>query len=66
MNKSKVLTFFGSGNLAAASLNYLCSKYEVSVVITKAKASYHKDPAPVEELAKAKSIPVYLPTILPS
>ena len=59
MNKSKVLTFFGSGSLAAASLNYLCSKYDVGAIITKAKAPHHKDPAPVEELANAKDIPVY-------
>ena len=53
---SKTITFFGSGPVAAASLEYLHTQFGVELVITKHRPAHHKDPAPVEEFAKAHGL----------
>jgi methionyl-tRNA formyltransferase len=53
---SKTLVFFGSGPVAARSLEFLSSHFSVEAVITKPKPSHHKGSAPVEELSKALGI----------
>ncbi len=49
---SKTIVFFGSGPVAAASLESLLNEFTIELVVTKHKPTHHKDPAPVEELAK--------------
>ena len=53
---SKILTFFGSGPVAAASLEHLLVDFDIELVVTKTRPAHHKDPAPVEELAKAHNL----------
>lgn len=48
---SNRLVFLGSGPVAAKSLTFLADRFDISLVITKSKADWHKDPAPVEESA---------------
>lgn len=55
---SKTLVFFGSGPVAAASLANLLAHFDIELVVTKSRPSHHKDPAPVEELAKQHDIPL--------
>jgi len=50
-NTSKTLVFFGSGPVAADSLDFLSKEFTIEAVITKAVPSHHKLPAPVETLA---------------
>lgn len=56
MGLNDSIVFLGSGPVAAASLENLISNFSIEVVITKRRAVHHKDPAPVEELAKAHKI----------
>lgn len=56
---SKTAIFFGSGPVAAQSLNLLLDWLEIEAVITKPKKEHHKDPAPVEELAKRRGLKLY-------
>lgn len=56
-NTSKTILFFGSGPVAAASLESLAGSFSIETVITKAVPPHHKDPAPVEELAKKLGLP---------
>lgn len=50
------LVFFGTGPVAAESLEALAQKFEIKLVITKPKPVYHKYPAPVEEAAQKKNL----------
>lgn len=59
-NKLKSLVFFGSGSVAAKSLKFLLKDFNIEYVITKNRPVHHRDPAPVEELAKQNSIPLAL------
>lgn len=59
MNKLSVV-FFGNGPVAAKSLEKLLDWVVVELVITKTRPAHHKDPAPVEVLAKKKAIEVAL------
>lgn len=52
------LVFFGSGPVAAASLRNLIAHFAVELVVTKSRPAHHKDPAPVEELAKQYGLPM--------
>jgi methionyl-tRNA formyltransferase len=54
---SKTILFFGSGPVAAASLESLADHFEIEMVITKAVPAHHKGVAPVEELAKKRNLP---------
>ena len=55
-NSSKTIVFFGSGPVAAASLDFLSKYFLVEAVITKRVPLHHKGLAPVEELAKKLQI----------
>lgn len=57
-NTSKTIVFFGSGPVAADSLAFIASHFEVETVITKAVPAHHKGVAPVEELAKQLNLPI--------
>jgi methionyl-tRNA formyltransferase len=48
---SKTIVFFGSGPVAASSLQKLLAWADVEMVITKRRPPHHKDPAPVETIA---------------
>lgn len=52
------IVFFGSGPVAAASLEFLSKVFNIEVVITKAVPVHHKDAAPVEQLANKLHLPV--------
>jgi len=53
------VVFFGSGPLAAKSLELLSKDMVVEAVITKAPASHHKGIVPVAEVCKKLELPVY-------
>jgi methionyl-tRNA formyltransferase len=57
-NTSKTISFFGSGPVAAASLESLVDHFKIEIVITKAVPAHHKGVAPVEELAKKRNLPL--------
>ena len=58
-NESKKIVFFGSGPVAAASLEFLVKHFSIEGIITKSVPAHHKGLAPVEELTKKLHIPVY-------
>lgn len=45
------IVFFGSGSVAAASLQNLHKNFDVELIVTKKRPPHHKDPAPVEVFA---------------
>ncbi|MDR1197160.1 MAG: hypothetical protein LBL08_02720 [Candidatus Nomurabacteria bacterium] len=49
--------FFGTGPVAAASLEALAADFEIELVITKARIR-SRDAAPVEDLASEKNLPI--------
>lgn len=53
------IVFFGTGPVAAASLAFLASNYDIEAVVTKPRAHGHKGSVPVEELAVALNLPVH-------
>jgi methionyl-tRNA formyltransferase len=58
---SKTVVFFGSGPVAAKSLSALIDvlgKHYIEYVVTKKRPKHHKDPAPVEEIAKEHNLPL--------
>jgi len=56
------IVFFGTGPVAAASLAFLRSKYNIEAVITKPRATSFKGETPVETLANTNDIPTYFVT----
>lgn len=52
------LVFFGSGPVAASSLEGIMDFFEIELVITKPRPAHHKEPAPVEVLADRNSLPI--------
>lgn len=52
------IVFFGSGPVAAASLDNLYNNYDVEMVITKNRPPHHKDPAPVEVFAQNNGLQI--------
>ena len=54
MNK---IVFFGTGPVAAASLESLLRNFQIEFVITKAR-KHHRDSAPVEDLAVQHNLPL--------
>lgn len=58
MGLTNSIVFFGSGPVAAASLNNLIDNFDIELVVTKRRPVHHKDPAPVEELAKLHNLPL--------
>ncbi len=57
--KTSSIVFFGSGPVAAASLAGLIDSFNLEAVVTKTVPLHHKEKAPVEELARARGMPVY-------
>lgn len=53
------LVFFGTGPVAAKSLEFLSDNFKIEAVVTKHKKSRHRNIAPVEEVAKFKGHKVY-------
>jgi len=59
MNPSKPsIVFFGTGDVAAASLKLLAQSFEVESVITKPKPEHHKGSFPVIDVADAIKAPL--------
>ncbi len=59
MNKtSKTTVFFGSGPVAAQSLQLLLNWINIELVITKSNPAHHKESAPVETLASQNNIKI--------
>jgi len=56
---SEPIVFFGSGPVAAKSLELLLQKFDVEAVITKPRPPHHRGPVPVLDLASAKKLPVF-------
>jgi methionyl-tRNA formyltransferase len=52
------IVFFGSGPVAAKSLEFLAKHFSIEAVITKAIPAHHKGTAPVEELVKNTDLPI--------
>jgi methionyl-tRNA formyltransferase len=52
------LAFFGTGPVAAKSLESLVKKFQIEFVITKKMPAHFRGAAPVEGLAKAHNLPV--------
>lgn len=53
------ITFFGSGPVAAKSLELLIDKFNIEAVITKPKPKYHKGDFPVISVAESNNIKVH-------
>jgi methionyl-tRNA formyltransferase len=56
------IVFFGTGPVAAASLDFLRSKFNIESVITKPRVEGFKGITPVENIAKEHNIPVHFVT----
>ena len=56
---SKTVIFFGSGPVAAKSLELLANDFEVEAVVTKPRAPNHKGAVPVIALTEELGIPTY-------
>ncbi len=56
---SKTVVFFGSGPVAAKSLELLSKNFTVEAVVTKPKPASHRGVFPVIELAEAASLPMH-------
>ncbi|HUC79167.1 MAG TPA: methionyl-tRNA formyltransferase [Candidatus Saccharimonadales bacterium] len=59
---SNQIVFFGSGPVAAKSLEFLSENFEIEAVITKPKLSNSRDSVPVIELSNKLGIKSYTPT----
>lgn len=53
------IVFFGTGPVAAASLDFLRSKFDIEAIITKPRVAGFKGETPVEELALQHSLPLH-------
>ena len=56
---SKTVVFFGSGPVAAASLELLLQDFTIEAVVTKPQPAHHKEAFPVLEVAKKHKLPVH-------
>jgi len=55
---SKPIVFFGSGPVAAASLELLTANFTIEAVVTKPRPTHHKGDTPVLDVAQRLSLPV--------
>jgi len=62
MKISKPIVFFGSGLVAAQSLEFISRNFNIEAVITKPKKSNSRDPVPVIDLSNKLGVKVYTPT----
>lgn len=60
--KSKTVIFFGSGPVAAKSLELLVRHTPVEAVVTKPRPAHHRGDVPVLRVAEKIGLPVYTPT----
>jgi methionyl-tRNA formyltransferase len=58
---SKPIIFFGSGHVAAQSLELLSHNFNIEVMITKPKQANSRDPVPVIDLASSLGIKFFTP-----
>lgn len=58
---SEPIVFFGSGPVAAASLELLAKDFSIEAVITKPQPPHHKEPFPVLALAGDLGLKIYTP-----
>lgn len=58
---SETVVFFGSGPVAAQSLELLQQHFTVEAVITKPRAAHHRGSVPVLELAQKLQLPTFTP-----
>lgn len=56
---SETVVFFGSGPVAARSLELLVSHHPVEAVITKPRPAHHRGPVPVLDVAERLGLTVY-------
>lgn len=56
---SEPIVFFGSGPVAAKSLELLLQKFKIEAVITKPRAPHHRGSVPVLDLAIERNLPVF-------
>ncbi len=56
---SETIVFFGSGPVAAESLDLLLEHTSVEAVITKPKPAHHRGSSPVLDIAKKHDLPVH-------
>ncbi|HSX53242.1 MAG TPA: methionyl-tRNA formyltransferase [Patescibacteria group bacterium] len=61
-NTSKTIIFFGSGPVAAESLNFLASRFDIEAVITKPQPAHHKQSFPVIDIANKYELTAHYPT----
>ena len=59
---SETIVFFGSGPVAAKSLDLLSTYFNIEAVVTKPAKNTKRDPVPVLDLANKLNINTYLPT----
>jgi methionyl-tRNA formyltransferase len=59
---SETVVFFGSGPVAAESLQLLSQQWPIEAVVTKPRAAHHKGNVPVLALAEELHLPVYTTT----
>lgn len=57
-NKKISVVFFGSGPVAAASLEGILDEFTIELVVTKPLPLHHRGKAPVEELAKEHNLDI--------
>ncbi|MEO5627348.1 MAG: methionyl-tRNA formyltransferase [Candidatus Saccharimonadales bacterium] len=57
---SKTIVFFGSGPVAAKSLELLAEKFVIEAVVTKPRAAHHRGSVPVLELAERLGLKTFL------
>lgn len=56
---SSPIVFFGSGPVAAASLELLAKDFTIEAVVTKPRPAHHKGDVPVIRVAQALDIPIH-------
>lgn len=59
---SKPIVFFGSGPVAAASLELLAGDFTIEAVVTKPRPAHHKGDVPVIRVAESLGLPVHTVT----
>jgi methionyl-tRNA formyltransferase len=59
---SKTITFFGSGPVAASSLEKLAANFDIEAVVTKPKPEHHKYLFPVIETANKLGLKLHTPS----
>jgi methionyl-tRNA formyltransferase len=57
---SRTIVFFGSGPVAATSLELLAQNFQIEAVVTKPKPEHHRGDFPVIDVAKRLSLPTFM------